>query len=434
VSEEQGKVQVLKMGKCSPDNPEVVSVEVPRLQLVLGVLEHDLDELVQVEPDDGRPGARRRPAGRPRREAVPLDDVGDVVVVRKLERRVGDDEGHAVDRAPPPAGESRRRAREHQRPRGRDGSVVEGALRVGPCRAGREVPPERARLVDGPVVLPRRAGRQRARRPGGGAGVVQRSHRREVRGGEARGHDDGVVQRRLVERDEERERLAGVDVEGVVHVLHGVRPLHLHQPEAVSLDPDVDGGPEPDVGDAEQVRPAAGADERRRRLDAVDEQAVGRRQGAAGVEALPELPVSGLVPVPDEEREVPRGRRVRDGDGGALVDVERAEPPGGAVEREGGEVGEGADLVLGLELVGVVGAGGDGAVGPRHAVLPRVLALLDAVPGEEEGLVEVVDDVDDEVVVGDAVDARARELPVDQDALRRMVAVGSIGFSGNGSS
>ena len=47
-------------GKCSPNNPEVVSVEVPRL---LGVLEHDLDELVQVEPDDGRPGAWRRPTG-----------------------------------------------------------------------------------------------------------------------------------------------------------------------------------------------------------------------------------------------------------------------------------------------------------------------------------------------------------------------------------
>jgi len=137
--------------------------------------------------------------------------------------------------------------------------------------------------------------------------------------------------------------------------------------------------------------------------------------------------VAGPVPVPDEEREVPRGRRVGDGDGGALVDVERAEAAGGAVEREGGEVGEGADLVLGLELVGVVGGGRDGAVGPGHAVLPRVLALLDAVPGEEEGLVEVVDDGDDEVVVGDAVDARAREAAVDQDALPRLVAVGSAG-------
>jgi len=65
-SEEQGKFQVLKMGKCSHDNPKVISVEMPRLQLVLSVLEHDLDELVQVEPEDGRPGTRRRPVGRPR--------------------------------------------------------------------------------------------------------------------------------------------------------------------------------------------------------------------------------------------------------------------------------------------------------------------------------------------------------------------------------
>ena len=59
---EESLFQVLQ-NRCSPNNPEVVSVEVPRLQLVLGVLEHDLDELVQVEPDDGRPGAWRRPTG-----------------------------------------------------------------------------------------------------------------------------------------------------------------------------------------------------------------------------------------------------------------------------------------------------------------------------------------------------------------------------------
>jgi len=33
-----------------------------------------------------------------------------------------------------------------------------------------------------------------------------------------------------------------VDVEGVIGVLHGVGALHLHQPKAVALDLDVDGG------------------------------------------------------------------------------------------------------------------------------------------------------------------------------------------------
>lgn len=41
------------------------------------------------------------------------------------------------------------------------------------------------------------------------------------------------------------------------------------------------------------------------------------------------------------------------------------------------------------------------------------------VPGEEERLVELVEDVDDEVVVGDGLDLRPRELVVDQDPLQR---------------
>jgi hypothetical protein len=74
-----------------------------------------------------------------------------------------------------------------------------------------------------------------------------------------------------------------------------VCPFHLHQPQRVALDPDVDGGPEPDVGHPEQVRPAAVPDERgcpgRR---AVDEQGVGRRErGAAGggIQRVPEVDV-----------------------------------------------------------------------------------------------------------------------------------------------
>jgi len=58
---------------------------------------------------------------------------------------------------------------------------------------------------------------------------------------------------------------------------------------------------------------------------------------AGGVECLLEVGVRGRggEPVPDEEGEVARRRRVGHGDGGALVDVERAEPPRGAVEHGG---------------------------------------------------------------------------------------------------
>ena len=40
------------------------------------------------------------------------------------------------------------------------------------------------------------------------------------------------------------------------------------------------------------------------------------------------------------------------------------------------------------------------------------------VPGEEEWLVEVVEDIDDEVVVGDGVNLRPRGLPIDQYPLQ----------------
>ena len=46
-----------------------------------------------------------------------------------------------------------------------------------------------------------------------------------------------------------------------------------------------------------------------------------------------------------------------------------------------------------------------------------------AVPGQEERLVELVEDVDDEVVVGDRLDLRPRELVVDQDPLQHFQAI-----------
>jgi hypothetical protein len=80
----------------------------------------------------------------------------------------------------------------------------------------------------------------------------------------------------------------------------------------------------------------------------------------------------------EEEREVARRRRVRDRDCGPPVDVEGAEAAGGgAVHGEGGEVGrEGADLILALELVGVVGGRRDGAVGSGHEFFRCLMPFL----------------------------------------------------------
>ena len=87
------------------------------------------------------------------------------------------------------------------------------------------------------------------------------------------------------------------------------------------------------------------------------------------------------------------------------------------MEASGGEVVVASNLVLDLEAVGEVGTGHDRAHGSGGTILPRVLPLLDTVPGEEERLVEVVEHVDDNVVVGGAVDLRPRELTVNEDAL-----------------
>ncbi|KAG6388164.1 hypothetical protein SASPL_153363 [Salvia splendens] len=149
----------------------------------------------------------------------------------------------------------------------------------------------------------------------------------------------------------------------------------------------------------------------------VDDDAVGSSEAAAGVEELEEVGEGLGVPVADEGNVLGLGEGIRDGDELAAVDGDRAVAARGAVEGGGGVVVVAADLVLNLELVGHVGAGRDGAVGAGEALLPRVLALLDAVPREEDGLVEVVEDVDDDVVVGGAIDAGAGELVVDGDDL-----------------
>lgn len=97
--------------------------------------------------------------------------------------------------------------------------------------------------------------------------------------------------------------------------------------------------------------------------------------------------------------------------------VQGTKAAGGPLHSGGGEVCVASNLILRLELVGVVSTGRDGAASSQDAILPRVLPLLDAVPCQEERLVEVVDDVDDEVVIGDAVETGAGELAVDEDSL-----------------
>lgn len=53
----------------------------------------------------------------------------------------------------------------------------------------------------------------------------------------------------------------------------------------------------------------------------------------------------------------------------------------------------------------------------RQFIIMYSVLVVVYVPGDEEWVVELVEDVDDEVVVGDGLYRRPRELPVDQDPL-----------------
>ena len=74
-------------------------------------------------------------------------------------------------------------------------------------------------------------------------------------------------------------------------------------------------------------------------------------------------------------------------------------------------------MVLNLETVSVVGPGGDWAIGSKLSILPRVLSVLNTVPMKKEGLVQVVEDVNDNVIVGGGVDIRSGELAIDENGL-----------------
>jgi hypothetical protein len=86
------------------------------------------------------------------------------------------------------------------------------------------------------------------------------------------------------------------------------------------------------------------------------------------------------VPVPDEQGDVAVRIIERDRHHGAVVDSDGAIPASSALQTEGWEVEEAANLVLELELVGPVPARRNRAVSAGNAILPGVHSHLDAVP------------------------------------------------------
>ncbi|KAK3003345.1 hypothetical protein RJ639_019862 [Escallonia herrerae] len=395
---------------------EGVAIQVPCLDGLLVVLEYDLHKVAE--------GGVQHVGGKHH-----LAVLGRGLVAHQvLHRGCGVDVGHAVDGKFELAIDLGPGVDELDGAGDVDLPVVVGTLWVGACSACGQVPPEGAVLVDGPHDAFGVIGWRCWELWSCGAlavGVADDGH-----GAEGLLHEPGrghhvVVLGFLVGGDEHGGALRDVDVQGVVHILHGVGTLDLDELHSVALDPEVEGGPHSNITNPVPVGLAGlhGEEGLVNLSDlavlAVDENAVGPADGAAGFEQLLEGLVALGVPVANHNGVVVSGIGEWNWYEKPAVDAEATKGTGGLVYRGGGIVEIAADLVLDLEVVGVVGTGKDGAHGSEGTILPAVLAVLDAVPGEEERLVEVVEDVDDDVVVAGAVDVGTRELAVDEDGLLR---------------
>nr|GLL42455.1 hypothetical protein ACMD2_04951 [Ipomoea trifida] len=221
-------------------------------------------------------------------------------------------------------------------------------------------------------------------------GIAYESHGGELLLEEPAGGHQVVILWILIGCDQNREALSGMEIKGIVIILHGLpslkgrKWLHLVSDLAV-------------LG--------------------VDHQPVRPGNGVAVVKGFLEVLVALVVPVAEEDIELVRGPIKRDGDEFTAVDSEGAVSTGRAVEVGAGEVEVGPDLILHLEMIGIVCTGHDGTHGSRHPILPGILPLLNTVPMEQQRLIQFIKHINNNVVVGCAVDGGARQFTVDENRI-----------------
>jgi len=140
----------------------------------------------------------------------------------------------------------------------------------------------------------------------------------------------------------------------------------------MALDSEVEGVLGPHIADSVFVCLAGlhGVSGLKTTVLAVDMDSAGPANATSTVQELPEGLVGLAVPVTDEDPELVGGVSIRHWDQKAAVDPQTTEASDGAVHADGGVVEVAADLVLNLEVVGVVGTWEDGALGSQGAILP----------------------------------------------------------------
>jgi len=215
-----------------------------------------------------------------------------------------------------------------------------------------------------------------------------------------------------------------MEIQGIIYILHGVRTLHLDEFQGVALESKVDGGPHSNIADSVSVglarfhgKKGLGSLVTNLSRLAIDLDAIGPANGASTIQEFLQALVTLVVPIAQEDKvliyRIVKGNRNKI----STVDLKATNGTRCLVQSCGGEVVEASNLVLDLEMIGEVLTRQDGAHGTEGAILPGVLPLLHTIPGKEEWLVKIVKDIDNNVVVGSAVDLRTWELAIDEDAL-----------------
>jgi hypothetical protein len=177
-----------------------------------------------------------------------------------------------------------------------------------------------------------------------------------------------------------------MDIEWLVHVLDHMGSLHLHKLHCMALDPEIKSIFEPSIADSVLVCLSGFHGEERLIIAvslgvfAIDENTIRPGKRAAAVQVLPEGGVTAGIPIIENDGIVILRIYIRDRDEQAAVDAKAAKATSCAMHACGWIVDVATNLVLNLEVIGVVGSWGDWAVGPKHSILPGVLPLLDTAP------------------------------------------------------